>query len=201
MAGWWVSRWGWATAVVAAVTVIVIVTTSRVELLLPNLVAGHTNAFSLAYVVAFVPGLWWIVVCGNRPIAAEATSTRRSHIAGLDLLLAFAPVAVASGILILFGDALFEGAARNLVLVAAISLVAAETLPRQFALLAPVGYLLAAGTSGFEYRAPRPNGWALVLDQWLPERDLPIVVVSAAVAGSVLFAARLRGQGKSQSGH
>lgn len=156
-----------------------------IDLILPNLVAGQTNAFSIAYVIAFLPGLAWLVVLETRPVVFEQTSIRQRTIGVLDLAVSLGLPGVAFALLLCVGGPEEQGAARNLLLVAALCIVSGEYLPKHFAFLAPVAYLLASGSAGFEFMAPEPRDWALALGSWNPARDIPVLCL---VSGGAVFA-------------
>lgn len=192
MIGWWHARRGWLLLVLALLSCVAIAATRQIQLLLPNVVSGGTNTFPIAYVIAFVPGLFWIVVVENRPTMLEAASVRRAGLLFLDFLAALAPPALSFGVLMATGEPDIQGAGRNVVLVSAASVVAAEIVATQFAFLIPLGYLLLAGTSGFAFRAARPSDWALVLDLWEPARDIPVMIIILMVASAVITSSRLQ---------
>lgn len=182
MTGWWKARLGLflVSGLLASFGAVFAVQT--VDVVLPNLAAGSTNAFSLSYVIGFTPGLLWLIIVENRRIPLEGTSTRSGTLAALDSLLVLVPPCVGYALLLLTNEPVLQGAGRNLLMVAALGLLTGILVARHLAFLVPVGYLLLAGTLGFSLRATEPAGWALALGPWNAERDVTVLVILTLAA-------------------
>lgn len=191
MTGWWRARAGWFYCAVTAAAAIAASLFWPTGIMLPNLVFPRTNSFSIAYALAFVPGLTWLVVLESRRFIPETVSVRRARLIVLDCLVALATPALVMSILLCVGPPTVQGAGRNFVLAAALSMVAAEVFAERFAFLLPAGYLLVAGTMGFSLSQSVPEGWALILGRWDPERDWVVLLLAVLIA-VVLRAGRER---------
>ncbi|MFF7291662.1 hypothetical protein ACFY9N_03930 [Microbacterium sp. NPDC008134] len=177
MSGWWKARLGLLLVTGLLASFGTIFAVQSVEVVLPNLAAGSTNTFSLAYVMGFTPGLLWLIIVENRRIPLEATSTRSGTLAALDSVLVLVPPCAGYALLLVTNEPVLQGAGRNLLMIAALGLLTGIVVPRHLAFLVPVGYLLLAGTLGFSLRATDPAVWALALGTWSAQRDVAVLVI------------------------
>ncbi|MFC6356549.1 hypothetical protein ACFQB0_10565 [Luethyella okanaganae] len=152
------------------------------ELFIPNLVTGGLNHFAIAYALPVLPILVWCVLSERSQYDIERVTLRRWNVAFLDLSAIVFPPLIVSIWMLNALEPITIAAGRNLVFYVCMGLAALGFTRRYFAFVPTVLYLLVCSTAGFGYSAVVPFGWAFVLGEWDPARNIPTLWIALGVS-------------------
>jgi hypothetical protein len=186
--GWARSRGLWYYLAASALTPVLAVLLEGVDIAVPNIRAGGTNTFPLAYVLAILPSMIWPVLLERSKFAIDGVSLRGGRVALLDYASTLLPVVIGGSILIVAGSPVAQAAGRNEILFTCIGLIAMALVYNYVSFLAAVIYILAAALAGFGYGQEAPDGWAVVLGRWVEGPGIAQLIVAFVLSTGFLAA-------------